>query len=590
MSQNGGNMFTPKAEKPEVLFSVRAQRGGFDQSGSLRCKGWKQETILRMLENNMENAEIPEMLVIYGGNGKCARNWESYYAIVESLKTLENDETLVIQSGMPVAIFKTHNLAPRVVMATTNIMKATWERFYDLQDKNLTIFAQYTAAPWEYIGTQGVIEGTFETLSAISLKKGWESDMHGKIFMTAGAGGMGGNQTWAGKMHGAVVILADADERVIDRRISKNYLDVKVHTLDEAWTLAQKHVAADEPISIGVLGNAADIYEEALAKGYLPDVVTEMCPCHDPISYIPSGYTGEQADVYRGEHREQYLHDARETMKRQLRAMIEFKKRGVEAFEYGTSIRKECMDAGMPAAEAKQIEGFVAAYIRPLFCEGRGPFRWTCTSGDPADLARLDDLALEICKGDHLVERWINLARKHLPIEALPARICYMGFGERKRFGLAVNALIKKGEIKGPVAFSRDNLDSGSIVNPTFESENMPDGGDYISDWPMLNGLLDCAAMCDLIAIQANYSMGEAVHTGVTMIADGTEEADFRLSACMTTDSGIGVVRHAQAGYQAAKDVCNGKGKIAGGESIQVPLWWEPADKVTFGPEGRFVR
>ena len=523
-------------------------------------------------------------------NGKCARNWESYYAIIESLKNLENDETLVIQSGMPVAVFKTHNLAPRVVMATTNIMKATWERFYDLQDKNLTIFAQYTAAPWEYIGTQGVIEGTFETLSAIVLKKGWDNDMHGKIFLTAGAGGMGGNQTWAGKMHGAVVILADADERVIDRRISKNYMDMKVHSLDEAWKIAQEHVAKDEPISIGVVGNAADIYEEALAKNYLPAVVTEMCPCHDPISYIPSGYTGEQADIYRGEHREQYLHDARETMKRQLRAMIEFKKRGVEAFEYGTSIRKECMDAGMPEAEAKQIEGFVAGYIRPLFCEGRGPFRWTCISGDPADLARLDDLALEICKGDHLVERWIGLARKCLPIEALPARICYMGFGERKRFGLAVNDLIKKGEIKGPVAFSRDNLDSGSIVNPTFESENMPDGGDYISDWPMLNGLLDCAAMCDLIAIQANYSMGEAVHTGVTMIADGTEEADFRLAACMTTDSGIGVVRHAQAGYQIAKDVCNGKGKIAGGESIKIPLWWEPADKVTFGPEGRFVR
>ena len=590
MSQNGGNMFPAKAEKPEVLYEVKAQRGGFDKRDTLRCKGWKQETILRMLENNMENAEIPEMLVIYGGNGKCARNWESYYAIIESLKNLENDETLVIQSGMPVAVFKTHNLAPRVVMATTNIMKATWERFYDLQDKNLTIFAQYTAAPWEYIGTQGVIEGTFETLSAIVLKKGWDNDMHGKIFLTAGAGGMGGNQTWAGKMHGAVVILADADERVIDRRISKDYMDMKVHSLDEAWKIAQEHVAKDEPISIGVVGNAADIYEEALSKNYLPAVVTEMCPCHDPISYIPSGYTGEQADIYRGEHREQYLHDARETMKRQLRAMIEFKKRGVEAFEYGTSIRKECMDAGMPEAEAKQIEGFVAGYIRPLFCEGRGPFRWTCISGDPADLARLDDLALEICKGDHLVERWIGLARKCLPIEALPARICYMGFGERKRFGLAVNDLIKKGEIKGPVAFSRDNLDSGSIVNPTFESENMPDGGDYISDWPMLNGLLDCAAMCDLIAIQANYSMGEAVHTGVTMIADGTEEADFRLAACMTTDSGIGVVRHAQAGYQIAKDVCNGKGKIAGGESIKIPLWWEPADKVTFGPEGRFVR
>lgn len=585
MSQNGGNIFAAKSEKPKVLYSVKAQRGK-----TLRCKGWKQETILRMLENNMENAEIPEQLVIYGGNGKCARNWESYYAIVESLMALEDNETLVIQSGMPVAIFKTHKLAPRVVMATTNIMKATWERFYDLQDKNLTIFAQYTAAPWEYIGTQGVIEGTFETLSAIVLKKKWDNDMHGKIFLTAGAGGMGGNQTWAGKMHGAVVILADADERVIKRRIEKNYMDMMVKNLDEAIAIAKEHIKKDDPISIGVVGNAADIFEEALAKNFLPDVVTEMCPCHDPISYIPSGYTGEEADAFRGKDRAAYLEAARTTMKRQLRAMIEFKKRGTEAFEYGTSIRKECMDAGMPEKEAKQIEGFVAAYIRPLFCEGRGPFRWTCISGDASDLARLDDLALEICKGDALVERWINLARKHLPIEALPARICYMGFGERKRFGLAVNELIKKGEVHGPVAFSRDNLDSGSIVNPTFESENMPDGGDYISDWPYLNGLLNCAGMCDLIAIQSNYSMGEAVHTGVTMIADGTEEAALRLEACMTVDSGIGVVRHAQAGYEAAKEVCNGKGKIAGGESIKVPLWWEPADKVTFAPENEFMR
>lgn len=568
----------------EILYSVKAQRGD-----TLRCKGWKQETILRMLENNMENAETPEQLIIYGGNGKCARNWESYHAIVKSLKELEDDETLVVQSGMPAAVFKTHKLAPRVVMATTNIMKATWETFYELQDKNLTMFAQYTAAPWEYIGTQGVIEGTFETLSAIVLKKCWENDMHGKIYLTAGAGGMGGNQTWAGKMHGATVILVDADERVIKRRIEKNYMDIMVKTLDEAIEIAKEHAAKDDPISIGVVGNAADVYEEALDKNFLPDVVTEMCPCHDPISYIPSGYSGEQADEYRGKDRKSYLHDARETMKRQLRAMIEFKKRGAEVFEYGTSIRKECMDAGMPKEEAKQIEGFVAAYIRPLFCEGRGPFRWTCTSGDPADLSRLDDLALEVCKGDKLVERWISLARKHLPIEALPARVCYMGFGERRRFGLAVNDLIKKGEIKGTVAFSRDNLDSGSIVNPTFESENMADGGDLISDWPYLNGLLNCAAMCDLIAIQANYSMGEAVHTGVTMIADGTDEAAFRLEACLTVDSGIGVVRHAQAGYQTAKDVCNGKGKLTD-ESIKIPLWWEPADKVTFGPKDEYIR
>ena len=569
--------------KPEILYSVKAQRGD-----TLRCKGWKQETILRMLENNMENAEIPELLVIYGGNGKCARNWESYHAIVKSLKELENDETLVVQSGMPVAVFKTHRLAPRVVMATTNIMKANWETFYDLQDKNLTIFAQYTAAPWEYIGTQGVIQWTFETLSAIAIKR-YNNDLTGRILLTAGAGGMGGNQSWAMKMHGGVAIIVDADERVIDRRIAKNYLDQKVYSFDEARKIAEEAAAAKTPTSVAIVGNAADIFWEAYEKGFVPDVVTEMCPCHDPISYIPSGYTGAEADEYRGRDRAAYLKDARETMIKQLRAMIAFKGKGAEVFEYGTSIRKECMDAGMPEEEAKQINGFVYEYIRPLFCEGRGPFRWTCISGDPEDLKRTDDLALEICKGDPLVERWINLARKNLPIEALPARICYMGFGQRKRFGLAVNELIKKGELKGPVAFSRDNLDSGSIVNPTFESEKMMDGGDLISDWPYLNGLLNCAGMCDLIAIQANYSMGEAVHTGVTMIADGTEEATLRLEVCLTVDSGIGVVRHAQAGYQTAKDVCNGKGKLTD-ESIKIPLWWEPADKVTFGPEGMYVR
>ncbi|QEK11066.1 urocanate hydratase [Crassaminicella thermophila] len=564
--------------KPEILYEVKAQRGP-----TLRCKGWRQETILRMLENNMENAEKPEELVIYGGIGKCARNWESYHAIVKSLKELEDDETLVVQSGMPVAIFKTHKLAPTVVMATTNIMKADWETFYDLQDKNLTMFAQYTAAPWEYIGTQGVIQGTFETLSAIAIKK-FNNDLTGKIYLTAGAGGMGGNQSWAMKMHGGVAIVVDADEKIIKRRMQKNYMDKIVYSLDEAIAMAKEASAKKEPLAIGVVGNAADLFEEAYKKGFMPDIISEMCPCHDPISYIPSGYTAEEAEEFRKRDRKGYLEAARETMKRQLRAMNAYFHKGVEVFEYGTSIRKECRDAGMPEEEAMTIPGFVAEYIRPLFCEGRGPFRWTCISGDPEDLRKTDDLALEICKGDPLVERWIKLARKHLPIEALPARICYMGFGQRKRFALAVNELIKKGELSGPVAFSRDNLDSGSIVNPTFESENMKDGGDLISDWPYLNALLNCAGMCDLIAIQANYSMGEAVHTGVTMIADGTDEATFRLEACMTTDSGIGVVRHAQAGYEIARDVANGKGKLTN-ESIKIPLWWEPADKVTFGPD-----
>lgn len=561
--------------KPEILYSVKAQRGP-----NLRCKGWKQETILRMLENNMENAEKPEELVIYGGIGKCARNWESYHAIVKELKTLEDDETLVIQSGMPVAVFKTHRLAPTVVMATTNIMKADWPTFYHLQDKNLTIFAQYTAAPWEYIGTQGVIQGTFETLSAVARKE-YNDSLAGRILFTAGAGGMGGNQSRAMTMHGGVAIVVDANEKIIIRRIEKKFIDVLVGSLDEAISMAKDHAAEKRPVGIGVVGNAADMFEEALEKGFKPDIVTEMCPCHDPVSYIPSGCTPEQAEELRRKDRDLYLKKARETMIRQLRAMNKFFHMGVPTFEYGTSIRKECRDAGMPEEEAMTIPGFVAEYIRPLFCEGRGPFRWTCISGEAGDLAKLDDLVLEMFADDLLVTRWIKLARRHIPIEALPARICYLGFGQRKRFGLAVNAMIRRGELKGPVAFSRDNLDSGSIVNPTFESEKMLDGSDLISDWPYLNALLNTAGMADLVAIQANYSMGEAVHTGVTMIADGTEEADMRLSGCLATDSGIGIVRHAQAGYQTARDVAGGKGKLTQ-ENIKIPLWWTP--KATFGP------
>ena len=563
-------------DKPEILYSVSAERGA-----NLRCKGWKQETILRMLENNMENAEKPEELIIYGGIGKCARNWESYHAIVRSLKELENDETLVMQSGMPVAVFKTHRLAPRVVMANTNIMKADWPTFYDLQDKNLTLFAQYTAAPWEYIGTQGVIQGTFETLSAVA-RKCYNDSRVGRVLLTAGAGGMGGNQTRAMSMHGGVAILCDCNKEIIERRISKKFIDVIVDSLDEAIALAKEYAEKKKPLGIGVVGNAADIFEAALEKGYRPDIVTEMCPCHDPFSYIPSGYTAQEADILRQENRSEYLNKARETMIRQLRAMNKFYAAGVPTFEYGTSIRKECRDGGMPEKEAMTIPGFVAEYIRPLFCEGRGPFRWTCISGEPADLQRLDDLCLEMFGDDLLVTRWIKLAREHVPIEALPARICYLGFGQRKRFALAVNNLIRIGDLKGPVAFSRDNLDSGSIVNPTFESENMLDGSDLISDWPMLNGLLNAVGMSDLIAIQANYSMGEAVHTGVTMIADGTDEAELRLSVCMTVDSGIGVIRHAQAGYETAKEVAEGRGKQTV-ESIKVPLWWTP--KATFGPQ-----
>ncbi|HSJ54646.1 MAG TPA: urocanate hydratase, partial [Anaerolineae bacterium] len=373
-----------------------------------------------------------------------------------------------------------------------------------------------------------------------------------------------------------------ANEAIIQRTLDQGFLDTWADSLERGIEMAEQAKAEKRPLGIGVHGNAAELFPRALELGWAPDVVSEMCPCHDPFSYIPAGYTLQEANDLRKANRPLYLQEARESMKRQLAAMNAFCHKGVHVFEYGTSIRKECRDAGMPEQEAMTIPGFVAAYIRPLFLLGRGPFRWTCLSGEESDLVKIDDAVLEMFPHDKTTTKWIQLARKHVPIQALPARVCYLGFGERKALALRVNRMIRDGELAGPVGFSRDNLDSGSIVNPTFESENMKDGSDLISDWPYLNALLNTAAMADLVAIQANYSMGEAVHTGVTMIADGSEEADLRLEACMTTDSGIGVVRHAQAGYEAARQVCEGKGPLTD-EQIPVPLWWSP--KATFGPE-----
>jgi urocanate hydratase len=561
----------PKS-KPEVLYSVTAQRGA-----TLRCKGWKQETILRMLENNMEVAEHPERLVIYGGIGKAARNWESYYAIVEALKALENDETLVMQSGMPVAVFKTHALAPRVVMATTNFVRPSWQQFYELQDANLTMFAQYTAAPWEYIGTQGVIQGTFETLRSVA-NVHLDGSLVGKILVCAGMGGMGGNQPRAMTMLGGVAVCADVDARIINNRIKAGFCDVVADSIQRALRLARETADAKEPLGIAVVANATELFEYCLQNGFRPDVVTEMTPAHDPLAYVPIGYGIAHAEELRKKDRDAYFTISRTAMVRQLAAMNEFYDAGVPTFEYGNQIRRQSQEHGFK--DAMQIPGFVSAYLRPLFLDGRGPFRWTCVSGDPADLARLDELCLELFADDELVARWITLAQQHVPIEALPARVCYLGFGQRKKFGLAANELIKSGEVLGPVAFSRDNLDSGSIINPTFESENMPDGSDVIADWPYLNGLLNASSMCDLIAIQANYAMGDSVHTGVTMIADGSDEATLRLRACLTVDSGIGVVRHAQAGYERAREVAK---KVGPGEGLSVPLWW--TREATFGPE-----
>ncbi len=562
----------------DVLKHVRAERGH-----RLRCKGWKQESLLRMLENNLENAENPSRLIVYGGIAKAARNWESYHAIVEALKNLEDDETLAIQAGMPVAVFRTHRLAPRVVMALSNVIQADWSKFYDLMDRNLTTFSSYTAGPWEYIGSQGVVEGTFETLASIADNR-WNGDLRGRIFFTAGLGGMGRSQPRAMTMHGGISVIVEVREDVVKQRLQDGWVDVEADDLASAIELASRAAAAEEPLSIVICGNMVDVCEEAISMGWFPDIVTEMCPFHDPFAVIPSGLSPERAAGIRAQSRTIYLEYARDSIKRIVTSMNRFRDRGCEVFEFGTFARKEAFDAGMDQDEAFRYPGFVSAYWRPRYFElGRGPFRWTCISGSTADRDRLDDLALEMFPECPVTQRWIPLARKHLPVEGLPARVCFMGFGQRKDFALAVNRLVGSGDVEGPIAFSRDNLDAGSIANPAMETETMKDGSDSISDWPFLNALLNTAAMADLVSIQANGTMGVSHHTGVTIIADGTAESAMRIEAAMTTDSGIGIVRYAQSGYGTARQVAQGKGPLTS-DSIKVPLWW--SEIATFGPEG----
>jgi urocanate hydratase len=547
----------------------KAQRGP-----TLRCKGWRQETILRMLENNLENAEDASRLVVYGGIGKAARNWESFDAIVSSLKSLNDNETLAVQSGMPVAVFRTHRLAPRVVMANSNVIHADWAKFYDLADRNLTAFASYTAGPWQYIGSQGVVEGTFETLSMIA-ERHFSGDLRGRTLFSAGLGGMGRSQPLAMTMHGGVSVIVEVRTESIDARLAAGFVDVRAASLDEAFILADHARKERRPLSIAVQGNMVEALEHALAANWRPDIVTEMCPCHDPFALIPAGLSPSAALALKHSDRGQYLQTSRESILRIVRAMNQFHAGGAAVFEYGTFVRKESVDAGMSREEAYAYPGCIAEYSRPLFFEGRGPFRWTCVSGEEADQTRLDDLALDLFHDDPLVVRWITKARERLPIEGLPARVCFLGFGQRRRFGLAANELVRNKTLAGPIAFSRDNLDCGSIANPAFETEKMLDGSDAISDWPYLNALLNVAAMADLVAIQANGTMGMSAHTGATMIADGSDESDLRLDACLTTDSGIGVVRHAQAGYATAQQVADGRGKLTQ-DKIQIPLWWTP--------------
>lgn len=526
---------------------------------NLRCKGWKQEAILRMLENNLENAEIPEELIIYGGTGKAARNWECYEKIVETLKNLENDETMVIQSGKPVGVFKTWSNSPRVVMANSNIVPhwSTWEKFYELEQLGLIMYGQMTAGSWCYIGTQGIIQGTYETFSALA-KKHFKSNLKGKIVLTGGLGGMGGAQPLAVKMAGGVCIAVECDEKRIDRRLKSGFCDVKIKNLDEAVSTAEEAKEKKEALAIGVLGNCADIHPLLLKKGFKPDVVTDQTSAHDELNgYVPSGYYGdslEEAFELRRENPEEYIKQSMISMKKHCKAMLDFKRNGSIVFDYGNNLRGQALKAGLK--NAFDYPGFVTAYVRPMLAIGRGPFRWLALSGNPDDILKTDRKVVEMFPEDEVLVNWIHLAEKYLPWEGLPARVCWLGYGERDKFALEINKMVRDGEI-GPIAITRDHLDSGSVASPYRETENMKDGSDVIADWPLLNALLNCAAGADSVQIHngGGVGIGFSTHAGMVVICDGTRETDERIKRVFKTDPGLGVIRHADAGYKEAIDV-----------------------------------
>ena len=528
---------------------------------NLRCKGWKQEAILRMLENNLENAEIPEELIIYGGTGKAARNWECYDKIVETLKNLENDETMVIQSGKPVGVFKTWSNSPRVVMANSNIVPhwSTWEKFYELEQLGLIMYGQMTAGSWCYIGTQGIIQGTYETFSALA-KKHFKSNLNGKIVLTGGIGGMGGAQPLAVKMAGGVCIAVECDEKRIDRRLEAGFCDVKIKDLDEAVSIAEDAKKEGKPLAIGLLGNCADTHPLLVKQGFKPDVVTDQTSAHDELNgYVPAGYYGKslkEAFELRRENPGEYIKKSMESMKNHCKAMLDFQKNGAIVFDYGNNLRGQALKAGLK--NAFDYPGFVPAYVRPMLAVGRGPFRWLALSGNPEDILKTDKKVVEMFPEDEVLINWIDLAEKYLPWEGLPARVCWLGYGERDKFALEINRMVRDGEI-GPIAITRDHLDSGSVASPYRETENMKDGSDVIADWPLLNALLNCAAGADSVQIHngGGVGIGLSTHAGMVVICDGTKETDERIKRVFKTDPGLGVIRHADAGYKEAIDIIN---------------------------------
>jgi len=530
---------------------IRAPRGK-----ELNTKGWGQEAALRMLMNNLDPdvAEKPEELIVYGGTGKAARNWGAFWNIVNALKNLENDETLLIQSGKPVGIFKTHEFAPRVLISNAMIVPkwATWDEFRKLEAMGLTMYGQMTAGSWIYIGTQGILQGTYETFAQVA-KKHFGGTLKGKFVLSAGLGGMGGAQPLAITMNEGVCLIAEVDKNRIERRIKTGYLEYFVESIDEGIKLMEEAKNKGIPRSIGVLTNAVTLYKELLKRGIIPDVVTDQTSAHDELNgYVPYQIEYEEALKLRKEKPEEYIKLSYESIVEHVNAMVEFQKRGSIVFDYGNNIRGQALKAGYK--DAYSFPGFIQAYIRPLFFIGKGPFRWVALSGDPNDIYLTDEIVIkEFSYDEHLV-RWIKMAREKVKFQGLPARICWLGYGERDRFGLIINDLVRKGKISAPIVIGRDHLDAGSVASPNRETEGMKDGSDAIADWPILNGLLNAVSGATWVAIHhgGGVGIGYSIHAGMVIVADGTEISDKKLKLVLTTDPGIGVVRHADAGYEEA--------------------------------------
>ncbi len=541
------------------LKNIRAARGN-----KLSCKGWHQEAAMRMLMNNLdaEVAENPEELVVYGGSGKAARNVECLEAIIRSLKELENDETLLVQSGKPVGIFKTHEYSPRVLIANSNLVPnwATWEHFRELDKKGLIMFGQMTAGSWIYIGTQGILQGTYETFIALA-KKHYDSDLSGKFILTGGMGGMGGAQPLAATMAGGAILVVEVDETRIDRRLEKRYCDKKSRNLDEALNWINGATEAKKPLSVGLVGNCADILPELVKRKIVPDVVTDQTSAHDELNgYVPHGISYQEALALRKADPNKYIKMSYNSMVVHTRAILDLQKMGAVCFDYGNNLRGQAQKAGVE--NAFDYPGFVPAYIRPLFCEGKGPFRWVALSGDPGDIAITDEAVMRLFPDDKPLINWIKMASEKIEFQGLPSRICWLGYGDRQKMGLEFNRLVREGKISAPIVMGRDHLDCGSVASPNRETEAMKDGSDAIADWPLLNAMLNTASGASWVSIHhgGGVGMGLAIHAGQVIVADGSPEMDIRIERVLTNDPGTGVMRHVDAGYDKAIEVAENKG------------------------------